>query len=169
VRIQFWSSPEACKRKIIDTLHWADIVKINEDELFFLTGSRDLSNAQKLKEEHNIGLFIVTLDARGAHFVHKSGARTIPGFSVKLVEATGAGDGFNSGVLAGLLPVVNAGNQPNRRTALDAMTLDQVSNIIRRANAIGAITCTSPGAIPALPSKARLEEFLTQMSAQAAS
>jgi len=169
VRIQFWSSPEACKKKILDTLHWADIVKINEDELFFLTGSRDLSAAKKLKEEHKVGLFIVTLDARGAHFVHNSGEKTVPGFVVKLVEATGAGDGFNSGVLSGLLPIVNSGKQTNRRAVLDAMTLEQVTGIIRRANAIGAITCTNPGAIPSLPTKAKLDEFLVQMSAQATS
>jgi len=105
VRIQFWSSPDACKQRVLETLHWADIVKINEDELFFLTGTRDLSAAKKLKEEHKVGLFIVTLDARGAHFVHNSGEKTIPGFVVKLVEATGAGDGFNSGVLAGFCPL----------------------------------------------------------------
>jgi fructokinase len=169
VRIQFWSSPDACKQRVLDTLHWADIVKINEDELFFLTGTRDLSAARKLKEEHKVGLFIVTLDARGAHIVHNSGEKTIPGFVVKLVEATGAGDGFNSGVLSGLLPIVNSGKEKNRRAILDAMTLEQVTSIIRRANAIGAITCTNPGAIPALPTKAKLDEFLLQMSAQATS
>jgi len=64
---------------------------------------------------------------------------------------------------------VNSGKTTNRRTVLDAMTLEQVTSIIRRANAIGAITCTNPGAIPALPTKAKLEEFLVQMSAQATS
>jgi fructokinase len=64
---------------------------------------------------------------------------------------------------------VNSGKEKNRRGVLDAMTLEQVTGIIRRANAIGAITCTSPGAIPALPTKAKLEEFLVQMSAQATS
>jgi len=71
--------------------------------------------------------------------------------------------------LSGLLPLVNTGTERDRRKVLDAMTLEQVTAIIRRANAIGAITCTNAGAIPALPTKIQLDEFLTKMAAQAAS
>lgn len=164
VRIQFWSSPEVCKKKVLDTLSWADIVKINEDELYFLTGTRDLAAARKLKEENNIGLFIVTLDARGSHFIHNSGETTVPSFIVNLVEATGAGDGFNAGILSGLLQIINTNDKQNRRMILNSIKLDEIINIIRTANAIGAITCTIPGAIPAFPTKECLEKFLAGIS-----
>lgn len=159
VRLSLWPSESACRDAILNTLHWGDIVKINEDELQFLTGSRDHEQAERLRKENNIGLMIVTLDSRGAYISTANGSKIVPGFSVKLVEATGAGDGFNAGVLGGLLEFVK--DSKDRRAALDALSLDQVLAIIHRANAIGALACTKPGAIPALPTKDELDAFLS--------
>ncbi|CAN5630724.1 hypothetical protein BH10CYA1_BH10CYA1_44950 [soil metagenome] len=50
VRLGLWPSPEACKSKILETLKWADMIKINEDELNFLTGSRHFSAAEELRK-----------------------------------------------------------------------------------------------------------------------
>jgi fructokinase len=163
VRLGLWPSADVCKRTIIDSLKWADLVKINEDELHFLTGSRDLEAADKLRQTNNISMFLVTLDARGAYLSTAEGNKTVPGFQVKLVEATGAGDGFNSGIIAGLLPHVKQAT--NRRQALEEMDLSKLAEIVRRANAIGAITCTRPGAIPALPAYEEIEQFIGEMSA----
>jgi fructokinase len=85
---------------------------------------------------------------------------------VALVEATGAGDGFNSGVISGLLPYLK--KSADKRKALRDLSLNQLADIIRRANAIGAIACTKAGAIPALPTKAETDIFL-KSSAQASS
>ncbi|MBS2002753.1 MAG: carbohydrate kinase [Candidatus Obscuribacterales bacterium] len=167
VRLGLWPSPEACKSKILETLKWADMVKINEDELNFLTGSRDFTAAEELRKTHNIPLLIITLDSRGAYISTAKGNRTVPGFQVSLVEATGAGDGFNSGVIAGLMPHIK--NAPDRRKVLENMEINELSEIIRRANAIGALACTRPGAIPALPTKQEIDVFLEEMSAQASS
>jgi fructokinase len=164
VRLGLWESPEICRQTILDTLKWADICKINEDELAFLTGSRDLDAAEKLAAENNITLFIVTLDSRGAFFAHKNGSKTVPGFQVVFLEATGAGDGFNSGVITGLLETVKSA--PNRLQALAALSGNEIEKIIRRANAVGALTCTRAGAIPALPTMMETTEFLDQMSTQ---
>ncbi len=158
VRLSLWPSPAICRETILGTLNWADIVKINEDELFFLTDSRDLENADKLREANDIGLMIVTLDSRGAYFSSSHGSKIVPGFSVQLVEATGAGDGFNAGVLGGLLGYVKG--VENRRQALDAIDTEQFAVLIQRANAIGALACTKAGAIPALPTKQELDAFL---------
>lgn len=158
VRLSLWPSESACRDAILKTLHWGDIVKINEDELNFLTGSRDHEEADRLRRENNIGLMIVTLDSRGAFISTAHGSKIVPGFSVKLVEATGAGDGFNAGVLGGLLTHIK--DAKNKREMLDALSLEQIVEIIHRANAIGALACTKPGAIPALPSKEELDSFL---------
>jgi fructokinase len=162
VRIGLWPSANHCKNKILQTLPWGDIVKINEDELLFLTDSRELDAADKLRREHNIGLLIITLDSRGAYFTHASGSKIVKGFQVKLLEATGAGDGFNSGVLCGLLALLRTAT--DRRAALDKLSLNQITEIINRANAVGALTCTKAGAIPALPTTTEIEEFLSVVS-----
>jgi fructokinase len=163
VRISLWPSRETCKQTILNTLSWADIVKINEDELEFLTGSREHQAAEQLREEHNLPVLVITLDSRGAYVVTKEGGRTVTGFQVDLVEATGAGDGFNSGVISGLLPLIK--NTADKREALISLDQQTLCEIIRTANAIGAITCTKPGAIPALPSRDEVVAFLKKMDA----
>ena len=161
VRISLWPSRETCKQTILGTMSWADVVKINEDELEFLTGSREHEAAEQLRQEHNLPVLIITLDSRGAYVVTKHGGRTVAGFQVELVEATGAGDGFNSGVISGLLPLIKS--TPDKREALINLEQEKLCEIIRRANAIGAITCTKPGAIPALPTRDEVENFLKKI------
>jgi sugar/nucleoside kinase (ribokinase family) len=165
VRIGLWPSAGACRDTILATLKWADIVKINADELEFLTGDREFKAADKLREEHGMPLLIVTLDAQGAYFTSASGGRTVPGFKIKLVEATGAGDGFASGIIHGLIKQLK--NAPNRREGLKGLTQEQLASITYRANALGALTCTRAGAIPALPTVEELERFLAEMKAEA--
>ncbi len=169
VRIGLWPSAQVCKETILNTLAWADFVKINEDELEFLTGSRTTEAAQALRKKYNLPLLIITLDSRGSIFLHDSGNKTVPGFKVNLIEATGAGDGFNSGVISGLLPFVTKkiSNVANKtitpRDIIASLKFDDIEKIIHRANAIGAITCTKSGAIPALPTKAELDSFLAKL------
>lgn len=167
VRLGLWPSPEACRDAILQTLPWADLVKINLDELEFLTGSRELEAAERLRRQHNLGLLIITLDAQGCHFITAEGSRTVPGFKIQLVEATGAGDGFVSGVLTGLLPHIK--DAKDRRAALEQLSLDQLQEIFKRANAVGAIACTRAGAIPALPKRTEIDAFLENLALQASS
>lgn len=165
VRLPLWPSEEKCRQTILDTLHMASVVKINLDELQFLTGSRNLDAAGELRRKNEIPLIVVTLDADGAHVVTATGDRTVPGFRIELVEATGAGDGFQAGIISGLLPLVKSAG--DRRAALSGLGLDAIMNIVTRANAIGALACTRPGAIPALPSRDELAVFLERTGTRA--
>src|SRR5208283_4725502 len=97
VRLGLWPDHETCRKTILDTLHFADLVKINMEELELLTKSKSLQAAEDLRKAHKIALLIVTLDSRGAFFTSAAGSNTVPGFSIQLVEATGAGDGFVAG------------------------------------------------------------------------
>ncbi len=167
VRIGLWPSPEQCRETILDTLHFADIVKINLDELEFLTGRRDFQAAEALRRKYKLPLIIITLDSQGCFFSAASGARTVPGFKVELVEATGAGDGFVSGILAGLIEHIRLSS--DRRQALIDLPVDVLAQVARRANAIGALACTRAGAIPALPRQEEIEQFLAARTAQTSS
>ncbi len=160
IRLGLWPSEDVCKNTILNTLQWADLIKINEDELYFLTHSRDLQAADTLREEHSIPMLIITLDSRGSYFTTAQGSRLVPGFSVNMIEATGAGDGFNAGMLAGLLNHVKESS--DARQIFDTLSLDTLADIVRRANAIGALTCMQPGAMPALPYKEDIDTFLLE-------
>jgi len=63
------------------------------------------------------------------------------------VDTTGAGDGFVAGLLVGLLDH-------------GADYRDHMNEILRFANAVGALATTKRGAIPALPTRAAVESFL---------
>jgi sugar/nucleoside kinase (ribokinase family) len=167
VRLGLWPSPEACRTAILETLQWADLVKINLDELEFLTGSREFAAAEKLRQQYGLTLLIITLDAQGSHFITEQGSRTVPGFPIQLVEATGAGDGFVSGILAGLLPHIKSAT--NRKQALKELTMDQLGEIFNRANAVGAIACTRVGAMPALPKLTEIDAFMEKLALPASS
>lgn len=167
VRIGLWPTAERCRNTILSTLKSADLVKINLDELEFLTGSREFEAASKLRQEHDLPLLIITLDSDGAFFTSPAGHKTVNGFKVQFVEATGAGDGFVSGLLAGLLSEING--VADKRNCLRNLSLEKISEIVRSANAIGALACTKAGAIPALPRKDEVKHFLEQMAAQASS
>lgn len=168
IRISLWPNENECRQRILNTLHWADLVKINEDELQFLTGSCTLEAAQALSEQHKIPLLVITLGARGAMFVHASGTKRVKGFNVKFVEATGAGDGFNAGMIASLLAEVNdqtkrSAYEGSRRRILASLGLKELEIIVKRANAIGALTCTKVGAFAALPTRKATDLFLDEM------
>lgn len=165
IRIGLWENPEACRTKVLNTVGWADIVKINEDELKFLTGSNSLKNAKVFYQQNKLALLLITLGHRGALIVNSSGTRMVSGFKIRLKDPTGAGDGFNAGIIAGLVKrITNTekqfGKVINRRRMIESLTLDELATIVKRANAIGALTCTKVGAIPALPTSREIEAFL---------
>jgi sugar/nucleoside kinase (ribokinase family) len=163
VRIGLWPTPDACRQTILNTLKWADFVKLNLGELEFLTGSKDFNAARRLRQEHDLPLLIVTLDSHGAHIITDNSEKTVPGVKIQLVEATGAGDGFVSGIISGLL--LHVGDAKNRQQALSELPIDTLTEIVRRANAVGALACTRAGAIPALPRKSEIDSFIESLAA----
>lgn len=163
VRLALWPSAQICRQTILDTLGLADIVKINIDELEFLTGSRQMEAAATLRAQHNMAALVLTLDREGCHVFTEKYSQAFSGFRIDLVEATGAGDGFTSAVLAGILPSIH--KAADRRQMMNSLTLEKLTDIFTRANAVGAITCTRAGAIPALPRSSEIDAFLKEKKA----
>jgi len=94
-------------------------------------------------------LMVITTGHAGCVYVTSEFMGTVPGFTVKAVDATGAGDAFTAGLLAGLL------NQPK------AVRNESIlKGVCRFANAVGALTTAARGAIPSLPTRQHVEEFL---------
>ncbi len=150
LRLPLWPSPTVAREGILLGWRVAEIVKVSEEELAFLTGSSDPTAARDLWHDR-LQLVVVTHGARGCTFLTADEIGAVPGFSVRVVDTTGAGDGFVAGLLVGLLE-----HSDDRSTA----TLEQV---LRFANAVGALVCTRRGAIPALPSRPRVERFLSSV------
>jgi fructokinase len=92
-------------------------------------------------------MIIVTQGAAGSIAFTKDGGRTeMAGIGVKTVDTTGAGDAFLAGLLHGLL------EHPDDWR-------EHLAEILHFANAVGALTTTKRGAIPALPSRKKVREL----------
>ncbi len=152
-RPSLWPGPDAAVNAIRELLPRADVIKVNEEELRLLTGSDDLDAGGAALLAAGPSLVVVTLGARGSAYRSAAAASFVPAFAVPTVDAIGCGDAFMAGVLVGLLGGAG-GAWPQR---LDDAHLRP---ILRYANAVGALTATRAGALPALPTAAEVAAFL---------
>jgi len=98
-----------------------------------LTGAGDAEAAlRKLRLQHR-GLLCATLGAQGAMALEGDRLYYSPGFAVKTIDTTGAGDVFRGGFIYALLQ-----QWPTR-------------NVLEFANAAAAISCTRLGAMNGIP------------------
>ncbi|MCS7255686.1 MAG: PfkB family carbohydrate kinase [Thermomicrobium sp.] len=148
LRLALWPSPESARAGMLRGLEHAEIVKLSREELAFLTGSSDPAAARQLWHER-LQLLVVTLGAAGCAYLTPQEEGEVPGFTVPVVDTTGAGDGFVAGLLVGLL---EQGLDWSKRA---------VEQALRLANAVGALVCTRRGAIPALPTRRQVQRLLT--------
>jgi fructokinase len=153
LRLALWSNAEVAKAGMLKAIAAADVIKISDEELLFLTGSTDPAAARSELWQAHHRLMVVTLGPSGCVFISERATGMVGGFSVASVDATGAGDAFVAGLLDGLLADPGASGDPDRLRA-----------ICRVACAVGALTTTERGAIPALPTRAALERFLSAAS-----
>lgn len=133
-----------------------DVVTPNETEAALLTGvdvvdSTSAATAGRWFIERGCATAVITLGAKGAVVVEGDGSsRHYPGFPVKAVDATAAGDAF-SGALGTML-------------ASDAGT----EAALAWAAAAGALAVTAYGASSSLPDRQAVEAFLASPARPAA-
>lgn len=99
IRLKRWNSEAECKTIILEYMLRADLVKMAEDELLFLTGRNDLTEAITIAKEWRIPYLFVTLGKEGAIVLHNSYELVVEGLKVNAIDTTGAGDAFMAGVL----------------------------------------------------------------------
>ncbi|KAA9016463.1 carbohydrate kinase family protein [Niallia endozanthoxylica] len=154
VRLPLWNNKETCRKAILEFLPLADIVKISDEELEFITGMKNEVKALHSLFVGKVKAVVFTKGAAGAELLLRSEKYQSSGFSVEVKDTTGAGDAFIGGFLFKLMEL-NA----------DSINLESVlrlyhKEILRFANASGALTTTGCGAISALPSKEQIEWLL---------
>jgi fructokinase len=144
LRLSLWKDEASAHAGLLSGLDMAHIVKVSDEELEFLTGGHDPAPLWR----DGMRMMVVTHGAGGATLHTRSVAISVPGFRVNAVDTTGAGDGFVAGLLVGLLE----------------RGMENLKENLRFACAVGAITTTGRGAIPALPTRTQVEAFLKNNS-----
>jgi len=94
LRFQLWESREALKKTVWEFIPLADILKISDEELLFLTGEEDINKALDKLFVGNVKLVIYTCGGKGAMAFTKNASSFRTARDVKVIDTTGAGDGF---------------------------------------------------------------------------
>ncbi len=148
-RPPLWKDREEGIRQMQSLVSKADIMKVSEEELFLITGEKELSAGMNCLISQGVSLAAVTLGPKGCI------ART-PGLQIsrstydtKVADTTGSGDSFFGALLARL---IQCGKRP------EELSGEELSDFLDFANAAGAVCAEKQGAIPALPELSAIEE-----------
>ncbi len=125
-----------------------DYIIPNETELDLLSGVPviDISSAEqaaKVMIDQGAKNVIVTLGDRGALFVSSNQVAYVEPYKINVIDTTAAGDAFIGGFASALLRGV------------------ENMEAVKYANACGALAATKFGAQPSLPTKEKLEKFIS--------
>ena len=145
LRVDVWNSERMIRRLYNQMLRLSDIATFSQEEATFTFGTHNPDKAAEIALKSGVKVVGIKLGADGALVRTKEGRKLyVPAFDVRTVDTTGAGDGWNAGLLVGLLK------------GWDLKTCVTV------ANAVGALVVTRHGAITALPYMSELSEFLEE-------
>lgn len=94
LRFPLWDDPEALRETVLDFLPLADVVKIADGELEFLTGETDIQAALPKLFTGRVQMVVCTCGKHGAYAFTRTRSVYSPAPNVSVVDTTGAGDGF---------------------------------------------------------------------------
>jgi len=107
----------------------ADIVLPGLEEGLTLTGSGDPEKIADFYQDLGVKQVVVKLGPDGAYVRDDATSQTIPGFKVRnIVDTVGAGDGFATGVISGLVEGLSLADAVVRGNAIGSMQVQHVSD-----------------------------------------
>lgn len=137
----------------------ADVVKASDEDLLWLYPHRTVEESARAWLEAGVGLVVVTRGEWGPWAISRgsggNGVRLQPP-RVEVSDTVGAGDSFMAALLSALVDRGICGARS--REGLDALTEEDLHDVLRRAVVAAAVTVSREGADS--PSREELEEYL---------
>lgn len=141
LRPPLWSSMEDAKKQMEFGFGYCDILKISDNEIQFVSGMEDYDDGIcYLQKKYQIPLIFLTMGKEGSRAYYRNLRVERPGFSVKTVETTGAGDTFFGCAIHGVLEY-----------GLEELNEEKLGQILTYANGGAALITTKKGAIRSMP------------------
>jgi len=143
LRPTLWESQEVMVEVLNDLAKLADIVLPGVEEGLTLMGSDDPIKIANFYQSLGAKQVAVKVGSKGAYAKDGEQATMISGFKVEtVVDTVGAGDGFATGVISGVIEGLS------------------FNDAVLRGNAIGAIQVQNASDNEGLPTRAELEAYL---------
>lgn len=141
VRLPLWNSAEDCQKTIREFLPQADLIKLSDDEIEFVTGFSQEADAVQHLLSGRCQMLILTKGANGASVYTRNAAVHVSGRKVKqVVDTTGAGDSF---IGSFLFQLTKAGYQIQD---LSSISQDELSRFLNFSSDYAALTVGKMGA-----------------------
>ncbi len=121
----------------------SDHAAFSEPGLARLTGMSEAIDALKKAQMLTNGHVYVTRGSEGCNWLEKAAVRHQPGFTVKVVDTTGAGDVFHGALAFGLASGY------------------AIEEAVRFASGVAALKCTRPGGRAGIPDCEQTRSFLS--------
>ena len=143
IRVQLWKSEEQMVEVLNDIASKCDVILPGIKEGKILTGKQTKEEIADFYLALGAKAIIIKNGASGSYLKTLTEEKVVPGFQVKcVVDTVGAGDGFATGVLSGLLDG------------------ESYENAMIKGNAIGALMVTSKEDNAILPTREELKAFI---------
>jgi fructokinase len=145
LRLHIWKDTNILRALIQSLIGHAATVKLSEEEIEFVTGEREPSGALQWLEQRGVVAGVVTLGAKGAVIRVRGETRLIEAPKARVLDTTGAGDGYTAGWLLGL------SRRCANRGELEKLKADDLVQAARLGCFVGTKCTEALGAVSALP------------------
>ncbi|SFA98623.1 carbohydrate kinase family protein [Clostridium frigidicarnis] len=149
-----WDNEELAIKEMVNSIKFADIVKVSEEELFLLTGEKNLEVGSKVIADMGVSLVLVSLGEKGAFYRKNNEFGLVKAYTVDVVDTNGAGDAF--------LGAIHYCIKNKSLKYIIEMSKNELEKILEFANASGALATTKNGAIPAIPTLNEVNALLNK-------
>lgn len=152
LRPPLWADLDEAKEQIAWGLSQCDILKIADNELLFMTCESNFDKGAAVLKDRcpNIRVLNVTAGVDGSYSYYDGHRVFVPSFRLGgTIETTGAGDTFCACVLNYIL-----------ENGIDHLSEQQLTEMLRFANAAAYLVTTKKGAILSMPEKDQVLDIL---------
>ncbi len=154
LRLHAWADPEVLREQLALLLPRCTVVKLSEDEVAFATGRAEPEDALRYLAGQGVSLPVVTRGEAGAVFLWRGEVVRVPAPRVRVVDTTGAGDGFTAAFLYGLSQRYAGASE------LEGASREELESLATFACAVGSRVVEHLGAITGLPFREEVASLL---------
>lgn len=158
IRLPLWNSPEECRKAVREFIPYADIVKISDNELEFVTGKTKVSEGIEYLFSKGVKLAAYTKGGSGAELYSRTAYACVPAAEVKAADTTGAGDSFTGAMLYRLSKLDIT---PCELEKLDRKSLEDIAEF---SCMYAGYTACGKGGATAMATAEQFRAFLASMS-----